>query len=221
MKTINKFAGIVMLAALTLSASAKADSLIGVKASFGHFTASGNNQVAGGSNTVGSHEVNFPYGSIFAEHKIFSSGWSLGLDYIPFKAEVDARSKSDTDLQGGTTTATGTKKATANIENHATLYVNTPSINGFYGKAGYSYADVKITDFAVLSGQAAISKSKDTLSGPMIGIGYEKELANGLILKTDITYTVYDKISFNGASGSQVSADTENLAAHIGIAKRF
>jgi opacity protein-like surface antigen len=220
MKKISKIISLASTAVILLASVSHADTLLGARVSYGHFKADGSNQVAGGSNTTGSQTANFPYASIFVEHGV-ANGFSVGLDYVPFSAEIDARSKSDTDLQSGTTTATGTKKASANLKHHTTLYINTPSKNNFYAKVGYSAAQVDIEDFAVLSGQAAIATKRDTMHGPMIGAGYQKELSNGLILKAEVTYTNYNEVRFSGASGSTVKADTENLAGHIGIAKKF
>lgn len=220
MKKITKIIGVASSCAVLLTSSAFSDNLIGAKLSYGHFKADGNNQVIGGSNTTGSHTANFPYASIFAEHG-FSNGFRLGVDYVPFSAEIETKSQSDSDLQAGGTTVTGTKKAKAELKHHTTLYLNTPKKNNFYGKIGYSMAQVKISDFQNTTNSSTLSDKKESMDGPMIGVGYEKELSNGVVLRAEATYTNYSDIKFTGSTGSTVKADTENFAAHLSVAKKF
>ncbi len=73
----------------------------------------------------------------------------IGVDYVPFKAEIDSKSFADTSLEGGSTSASGTRTAKLELENYATLYLQpTFKVGGttaVYGKVGYIHGDVKIS----------------------------------------------------------------------------
>ena len=76
-----------------------------------------------------SGDANFPFASIFVEYvKTMDKNLDLvlGLDYVPFKAEIDDKSFADSDMGSITannSTVNGTRKATLELKNYATLYV--------------------------------------------------------------------------------------------------
>lgn len=96
---------------------------------------------------------------------------ALGLDYIPFSAEVDK-------ITGTTTT-----NATVEIKDVWTAYVQ-PSKNignGYtvFAKLGYTSGDLNVSNITQVAGQSyntantTLSASKK-LEGPMYGIGLQK-----------------------------------------------
>ena len=65
-------------------------------------------------------DAKFPFGSIFVEYAKTANkdvDVIIGLDYVPFKAEIDSRSFSDTSLEAGTT-GTGTRTAKLELKNY-------------------------------------------------------------------------------------------------------
>ncbi len=78
-----------------------------------------------------SGDADFPFASVFVEYaKTMNKDLDLvfGLDYVPFKAEIESLSFADTDISTAAATVTstpkaGTRKAKLELENYATLYL--------------------------------------------------------------------------------------------------
>ena len=133
MNIIKKIAPIALLLT-SISSVAFADNWnIGASASYGNIdgTASDTQIDNRTSTTVAqdrgakSGDADFPFASIFLEYaKTMNKDLDIivGLDYVPFKAEIDSRSFVDTSLEAATT-GTGTRKAKLELENYATLYL--------------------------------------------------------------------------------------------------
>ena len=62
------------------------------------------------------------FGSIFLERAL-DNGLVVGLDFIPFEAEFESRSTTQTSRTTSTTDTSGTNKGTADVSNHLTLYI--------------------------------------------------------------------------------------------------
>ena len=169
-------------------------------------------------------QANFGFASIFAEYsRTYSPTTELvfGLDYVPFKGEIDARSKSDTDLVTGDTSTTGTNRIKVELKNHATLYVQpTYKINNdssWFFKLGYAQADVQASGASIAS---TINK-KDTMSGPVVGLGVQQNINKDFFVRFEANYTDYDKVSYTNTGGATVSAEPTMYSAKISLAKRF
>jgi opacity protein-like surface antigen len=224
---MNKIAKLTAVSLLLTSVSipALADNYnIGLSAAYGSFEASGN-QVKDSVTKTAEGDATFPFASIFLEYnKTMSKEWDVafGLDYIPFSAEIDARSGADTDLTGSSST-TGTKSATLELKNHATFYVQ-PTYNlgdGFavFGKVGYSHADLQITSGNTATG-STLNKKED-LEGFVYGIGVQKNIDKTMFVRFEANYTDYDTVSYTNSAGTKFSADPELWTAKISIGKSF
>jgi opacity protein-like surface antigen len=226
---MNKIAKLSAASLLLASVSipALADNYnIGLSGSYGNFEASGS-ETNGGVKKNRSGDADFPFASIFVEYnKTMSKEWDVafGLDYIPFSAEIDDRSGADVggDLNEGTTTQ-GTKSATLDLKNHATLYIQ-PSYNlgdglAVFGKIGYSHADLKITSRNTATG-SSLNKD-DTLEGYLAGIGIQKNIDKTMFVRFEANYTDYDTVTYTNSSGTIFTADPEMWTAKISIGKSF
>jgi len=77
-----------------------------------------------------SGDTDFPYGSIFVEYvKTIDKSFDLvlGLDYVPFKAEIDSKSFADSDIGSITANATtinGTRTAKLELKNYWIQHCN-------------------------------------------------------------------------------------------------
>ena len=233
---MNKMSKIVAVSLLLTSASipALADNFnIGLSGSYGNFEAKGNQQKDGVTKNE-SNDADFGFGSIFAEYnKTMSKEWDVafGLDYIPFKAEIDSKSRADLggDLTGKDAADTanaaraGTKTATLELKNHATLYVQ-PTYNlgnGFavFGKAGYSHADLKISSSNTATG-STMNKG-DTLEGYLVGLGGQYNIDKTTFVRLEANYTDYDSVTYTNSSGTRFTANPELWAARISVGKSF
>jgi len=197
---------------------------IGLSGAYGSFEASGS-ETKDNVKKNKSGDAEFPFASIFAEYnKTMSKEWDVafGLDYIPFSAEIDDRSQTNSDLNAGTTT-TGTRKATLDLKNHITAYIQ-PSYNlgnGFavFGKAGFSHADLKISSTG-LSTDGTLNKD-DKLQGYLAGIGIQKNIDKTMFVRFEGNYTDYDTVSYTNSEGTKFTADPELWTAKISIGKSF
>ena len=224
---MNKIAKLSAASLLLTSVSipALADNFnIGLSGAYGSFEASGS-QTKDGVKKNRSGDAEFPFASIFAEYnKTMSKEWDVafGLDYIPFSAEIDARSQTNSDLNEGTTT-TGTRTATLDLKNHITAYIQ-PSYNlgdGFavFGKAGFSHADLKISSRG-LTTDGTLNKD-DKLQGYLAGIGIQKNIDKTMFVRFEGNYTDYDTVTYTNSEGTKFTADPELWTAKISIGKSF
>ena len=224
-KLVKLRAASLLLASVSIPALAD-NYNIGLSGSYGNFEASGS-ETNGGVKKNRSGDADFPFASIFVEYnKTMSKEWDVafGLDYIPFSAEIDDRSGADVggDLNAGTTTQ-GTKSATLDLKNHATLYIQ-PSYNlgnglAVFGKIGYSHADLKISSRNTATG-SSLDKD-DTLEGYLVGIGIQKNIDKTMFVRFEANYTDYDTVSYTNSSGTIFTADPEMWTAKISIGKSF
>ena len=224
MKKIAKLSAASLLLT-SVSIPALADNFnIGLSGAYGKFEASGS-ETKDSVTKNRSGDAEFPFASIFAEYnKTMSKEWDVafGLDYIPFTAEIDDRSQTNSDLHAGTT-VTGTRKATLDLKNHITAYIQ-PSYNlgdGFavFGKAGFSHADLKISSTG-LSTDGTLNKD-DNLQGYLAGIGIQKNIDKTMFVRFEGNYTDYDTVTYTNSEGTKFTADPELWTAKISIGKSF
>ena len=224
---MNKIAKLSAASLLLTSVSipALADNFnIGLSGAYGSFEASGS-ETKDSVKKNKSGDAEFPFASIFAEYnKTMSKEWDVafGLDYIPFTAEIDDRSQTNSDLHAGTI-VTGTRKATLDLKNHITAYIQ-PSYNlgdGFavFGKAGFSHADLKISSTG-LSTDGTLN-GDDKLQGYLAGIGIQKNIDKTMFVRFEGNYTDYDTVSYTNSEGTKFTADPELWTAKISIGKSF
>jgi opacity protein-like surface antigen len=197
---------------------------IGLSGSYGYFEASGS-ETKDGIKKNRSGDAEFPFASIFVEYnKTMSKEWDVafGLDYIPFSAEIDSRSDTQTNNMDSNN-VTGNRSATLDLKNHFTAYIQ-PSYNlgnglAVFGKIGYSHADLEIST-TNLSNSGTLNK-KDDLEGYLAGIGIQKNIDKTMFVRFEANYTDYDTVSYTNSSGTKIDADPELWTAKISIGKSF
>ena len=224
---MNKIAKLSAASLLLASVSipALADNYnIGLSGSYGQFEASGS-ETKDGIKKNRSGDAEFPFASIFVEYnKTMSKEWDVafGLDYIPFSAEIDSR--SDTQTNNSTeSNVEGTRSATLDLKNHFTAYIQ-PSYNlgnglAVFGKIGYSHADLEIST-RNLSNSGTLNK-KDDLEGYLAGIGIQKNIDKTMFVRFEANYTDYDSVTYTNSSGTVINANPELWTAKISIGKSF
>ena len=210
---MNKITTLLITAMFTLATSAFAGGMVGVKYGNGDLEGNAKSYVSG-TNTYaaqnGSKDNQF--GAIFAEINVKESPVSIGLEYVPFDADISL----DGDASG----------ASANVGDYTTLYaLAMKEINevSLYAKLGYSMADigtVKAND-----GQTTINSNSDSLEGIMMGLGIQSKSVNGIVARAEYTYTEFDEISVtttsNGSASVTKKADGELTTLTVSIAKSF
>jgi opacity protein-like surface antigen len=175
-----------------------------------------------------SGDANFPFGSIFVEYaKTMNKDLDLiiGLDYVPFKAEIDSKSFTDSSLEGSATgvSVTGVRTAKLELENYATLYLQpTFKVGGgtsVYGKVGYIHGDVKITGSNTAT--SSTINAKDTLNGYTVGLGVQHNINKNLFVRLEGNYTDHDTVKATDSKQTTFTADSEMYAGKISIGYSF
>ena len=175
-----------------------------------------------------SGDATFPFGSIFVEYaKTMNNDLDLiiGLDYVPFKAEIDSVSRTDSSLEGNANAVseTGVRKAKLELENYATLYLQpTFKVGGgtaVYGKVGYIHGDVKITGSNTAT--SSTINAKDTLNGYTVGLGVQHNINKNLFVRLEGNYTDHDTVKATDSKQTTFTADSEIYAGKIAIGYSF
>ena len=168
-------------------------------------------------------------GSIFGEYSATGINGSklamtIGVDYIPFDADIDKRSITQSSLKAKADGAasTGTNSVSATVEDHYTVYLQPGfMINDsttVYGTIGFSNATVNGKSVSLT--HTDINKSQD-LDGTVLGAGMKTVKDNGLFIKLDYKETSYDSVSFTTSNNTKATADLDNETFALSIGKQF
>ena len=158
------------------------------------------------------------FASVFFE-KAINDNVSVGLDVIPFEAEFESRSTTQSSLKGkGSSTTTGTNKGTADVSRHLTFYVQPQKEvrDGLkvFATLGFVRADVESKVQSVSSNDKEVTQ---TLEGTKLGLGLKKETGFGFV-RLEYNETDYDDVSVTTGNNTKVTADidTDILALSVG-----
>ena len=168
-------------------------------------------------------------GSVFGEYSATGINGSklaltIGVDYIPFDADIDKRSITQSSLKAKADGAatTGTNSVSATVEDHYTVYFQPGfMINDsttVYGTIGFSNATVNGKSVSLT--HTDINKSQD-LDGTVLGAGMKTVKDNGLFIKLDYKETSYDSVSFTTSNNTKATADLDNETFALSIGKQF
>ena len=218
MKKIHQiFIALVMFA---FSSASYAEIKYGVSGALTFIDATGS-ETEGGEKNNGDADNIVVIPSVFAEY-VYSDTISIGLDYIPLKADVSDKAKKRSDTEKsvtGTATTTSTSRtqsAQAELENHITLYANYYLGNGGYVKGGVVHVTLD-TDESLDTG--AKYGSTDIM-GLVVGFGVES--GNW---RTEVAYTDYEDISLSSSvaragvtTNNKIDANLDTLALRVSYA---
>lgn len=215
---------IAFLAVIFTSVSANAEKRIGLSGAYTMFSSDGTETVKS-SNQKNSktHDDEVIVPSIFVEF-VNDSGVGFGLDFIPGSAELGSatNSRTDTDTDDASDTA-GNNKVGAELTSHTTLYVLAPIRDGgAYLKAGLAMATIETTETLA----TGTTYGNEDVHGIMIGAGISRDRDNGAFFRTEVTYTDYEEVTFNGSLDSdsvrnKIDGDVDALAIRFSIGKSF
>ena len=205
---------------------------VGIKITQGNMDASGSHDTDsgavnnGGDPVSASGDADFAMGSLFIERQLEdiqnNLDVALGLDIVPFTAEIDRIGGNDG------------VDATVEIGNLITAYVQpmfkaTENATIFL-KLGYAQADLDVTDIrrqAGSAGQTNDVQSTDTstsksLEGPMYGAGVQFAMGSVLdVIRLEATLHEFDTISHTNSNGKIVKADAELMQLSVSFVKSF
>ncbi len=166
-----------------------------------------------------SNDVTFA--SIFFE-KAVNENVSIGIDFIPFEAEFESRSTTQSSIkEKGSSTTTGTNKGTADVSNHLTFYIQPQKEirDGLkvFGTLGFVRADVESRVQSISSTDKTVDQDLD---GTKLGLGLKKETGFGFV-KLEYSETDYDDISATTSNSTKVTADIDTEILALSVAKSF
>lgn len=218
----------------SISSAALADNWnVGASASYGNIDGTASDTQVGPTETVAqtrgatSGDADFPFASIFVEYaKTINNNLDIiiGLDYVPFKAEIDSKSFTDNDKRTGQTAGIdGVRKAKLELENYATLYLQpTYKIGGgtaVFGKVGYINGDVKISGSNTATGSTI--NATDTLNGYVVGLGVQHNINKNVFVRLEGSFTAHDDVTATDSLGTKFTADSELIAGKLSIGYSF
>lgn len=155
--------------------------------------------------------------SIFVEYGLTDS-ISVGLDYIPFKADISDKTHTRTDVEtsvagnGLTTALNRVQTAEASIKNATTLY-GTFDLGPMYLKAGLAYFDLSTGDSLATGSKYG----NEDVYGGVIGLGVEQDK-----MRIEVLYTDYEDIALSSSVArtgvtvnNKIDADMDTLAVKL------
>ena len=167
--------------------------------------------------------------SVFLEYgDIAGTGLSLGIDYIPLKADIASNTFNRTDTETsqtgeeGATSVSQRNNANASLNDHITVYVTAP-VMGMYVKAGWAHVDV-VTEDKLMTG----TKYGDTsIDGLVLGLGAETDVGGNGFLRAEATFTDYDTVNLTGTgqttgqTANKIKADLDATAVKFSFGYKF
>ena len=201
-----------------------AEKRIGVSAAFTQFSSDGTETMkSSGTKTNKTHDETVVVPSIFVE-VANDNGIAIGLDFMPVEAELGSatNARTDTDTDDASDTA-GNNKVSAELTSHTTLYLSkSVGDSGAYVKGGVAMATIDTTE-TLATGSVY---GNEDVTGLLIGLGINRDNANGTFFRTELTYTDYDDVSFTGSAdansvSNKIDADIDAVAFRISIGKAF
>ena len=202
-----------------VTSAAIAGGAIGITVGASSLDASGHEQLKTSANkTTHSADENVTIGSIFVENTNDDTGITIGIDYIPYNAEAGSGSNTgDDDIE-----TSGTNTVNVDFKHHVTLYVEkTVGDLGLYVKGGLSQVTLVTNDNL----STGAKYPNESMSGYVLGIGYKRDLTNGVFVKIAGEYSNYDGATFKSTGSDAVTTvellELDVTQARLSIGKSF
>ena len=218
---------IFTFAAMLMAFQANADSArVGITGSLATIDSTVKDDIDSNGTTDTTKDISndVAYGSIFLEMSKDLGNMTLtyGVDLIPFSAEFDSRSTTQSSLKTKTDGAasSGTNRGTVDISRHLTFYVQPGYDVGeftVFGTLGYVTADADANGSSVSSSNLDKTLSLD---GYKLGIGVVKDFG-GTFVKLEYAETDYDDISVTTSNNTKITADIDNATTSLSVGRSF
>ena len=216
---MKKVIGILIIAALS-SFNANAEISIGITGNAGLLDATGK-ETFNSKTSTRKEELGIAYVSGFAEYhvplNIGAGQFRVGASYVPTSLSSETTESVQGSLlaaQGGTGEADRTQKVQADIEDLTSYYVSY-HYNMFFVKAGMMEAKL-ITKESLDSGS---SYPDGSLDGKFFGIGFDKNLNDGVFVRGELAQTDFDdiKLTSTGSDNTNVIDITGLTGTNLSI----
>lgn len=194
---------------------------VGISTTAYQFSGDGTEKVSDGGATntnTGSQDNDVTVGSIFVESEM-DNGWTLGIEYIPVGAEFVSSSKTQTNItSAASATESKTQKVEGELDNHTTLYIDTPTYMGVYLSAGVMSIHVSSNE-SIGTGS---TYGDTTIFGTKLGIGYKADVTDSMYIKIEAAYSDYETIELSATNtNNKVTGDLDATSGKLSIGYRF
>ena len=209
---------ILLISSLFVFAQASAVGLkVGVAGNTGVFHATGVENEGTEKHTEDATAV-VGYSSIFAEVMVNDT---FGFDWSPDEMDSETAENVQDDLAGvGTSSSQKTNTVKVSFENLAQAYITVNLGENLYVKGGVVDVDI-ITNENLETGS---TYGDTSMSGEVFGIGYDRELSNGVFVRVEGQYLDFGSTSLTATNNSDNKIDLNNLeglSAKIALLKAF
>ena len=230
---MKKVIGILIIAALS-SFNANAEVSVGITGNAGLLDATGK-ETFNSATTTTKEELGIAYVSGFAEFhvplEIGAGQFRVGGSFVPYSLEsetteslrtgiVSSRSGPGPEGAGTTRTADSTNKVSVDIEDLTTYYISY-HYNMFFIKAGLMEAKL-VTNDSLATGSVY---GDGDLDGKFFGIGFDKDLNDGVFVRGELAQTDFDDIKLTSTGSDNVNViDVTGLSGanlSISVGKTF
>tara|TARA_B110000971_G_scaffold28485_1_gene25536 strand:+ start:191 stop:862 length:672 start_codon:yes stop_codon:yes gene_type:complete len=217
---MKKVIGILIIAAFSAFNSANAEVSVGITGNAGLLDATGK-ETFNSKTSTRKEELGIAYVSGFAEYhvplNIGAGQFRVGASYVPTSLSSETTESVQGSLlaaQGGTGEADRTQKVQADIEDLTSYYVSY-HYNMFFVKAGMMEAKL-ITKESLDSGS---SYPDGSLDGKFFGIGFDKNLNDGVFVRGELAQTDFDdiKLTSTGSDNTNVIDITGLTGTNLSI----
>ena len=157
----------------------------------------------------------YAIGSVFTEVTL-TDKIAVGVDYVPHALETNQVSNEQEVV--GSSKVTNT--AEVHIEDMFTVYASYFLTDSVYAKAGYTQADVLTIENLGTGG----AYPDTDIEGMMVGIGYTKDLEEGLFVRLEANYSDFDSVKVTNSNDSTKSVTVDGVqgyGARLSIGKSF
>ena len=200
---MKKIIGVMVIAAFS-AVSANAEKIsVGISGNAGMLDATGK-ETFNSKTSTRSEDLAIAYVSGFAElHVPLDLGTGnlrVGISYVPYALESETNSSFRAAGEDNSVAAQN-QKVQVDIEDLTTYYLSY-HVNMFYVKAGVIEADL-ITNEKLDTGS---SYGNASLEGTFYGVGFDKNLSDGIFVRGELGQTDFDsiKLSSTGSDNTNV-----------------
>ncbi len=164
----------------------------------------------------------FYLGSVFAEFDV-NDNFSIGASYVPSSA--DSEETENVQIDTGATKSNSddtsrTNKVKVSFEDLTTVYALAKLNENVYAKVGYVQVEL-ITKEDLATGGAY---GDDTLEGYTIALGYNHDLAGGMLVRGEVAHIEIDGTTLKNTNDTNKSVTADGITgmgAAISVGKSF
>ena len=156
----------------------------------------------------------------YIQYTFGDDGFVIGVERIPGEASLGSGKNVRGDWIEDSTSGTALQRkqvAEADLSNHTSIYLETPSFGGFFLKAAAVNVDLTTTE----SLGTGASYGDENINGVTLGVGIRGTADNGIHVKVMYEYTNYDEVTLKSTGSDAVSTikgdpSTSGLTVGIG-----